>query len=137
MARKRIPGTFSVEKSPTGTPLVRGTATVEEKRRRKTQTFPSMAAAHAMAEALTKAARLGDYGWFTESLWNPQPYLDGSIEGRPVALAASEPDPPPPVRTAPGRVRDWTLDEWLADGCRERILFGQAVATRANYGAGC
>lgn len=133
MARKRIPGTFSVETSPTGTPMVRGTATVDGKRRRKSQTFPTPAAAHAMAEALTKAARLGDYAWFSDPSWSPQPYLDGSIEGRQVALPRPAPEPHQPARAYPRRTRGWTVDEWLADGCRERILAGQGRATRANY----
>ncbi len=56
MGRKRIPGTFTVEQRASGTPVVRGTATVNGRRKRKSQTFPSVAAAHAMSAALTKAA---------------------------------------------------------------------------------
>lgn len=93
MAKRRIPGTFSVEQSHSGTPLIRGTATVEGTRRRKPQTLPSTAAANAMAEALTEAARLGDYAWFSDPSSNPPAYLDGSIDGLQVTLAPS-PSPP-------------------------------------------
>ena len=87
-----------------------------------------------MAEALGVAAHFGDYEWFEDEAWNPQPYLDGRAQARPpnIPISAEPVVAPVPSPRSTSR-QSWTVDEWLADGCRDRILSGQNRAAKANY----